>query len=57
MSLRYLFGPVDASFADQYLGRPRQAGECLAFGPGSNLDLTIGSSDRWDDISRRILPK
>ena len=31
MPLRYLFGPVTASFADQNLGPQRAAGSCLAF--------------------------
>ena len=31
MSLRYLFGPVPKSFAEQKLHGPRQAGQCLTF--------------------------
>lgn len=53
---RYLFGPVDAIFATEYLHATRLRGECLVFGhkadPG--LDLHIGPTDSWNDILARM---
>jgi hypothetical protein len=54
MPLRYLFRPVDAAFVADKLASVRQAGECLAFGPGPGVDLTIGPSDAWDDVRSRL---
>jgi GT2 family glycosyltransferase/tetratricopeptide (TPR) repeat protein len=51
---RYLFGPVTADFAEQYLSRPRGAGECLAFSADGSTDLTIGADDTWEAICGRL---
>lgn len=50
MGLRYLFGPVDATFAEEYLGGPRQAGDCLVFDSAPGTDLVIRPDDTWEDI-------
>jgi len=54
MALRYLFGPVDAAFADQCLHAPRQRGDCVAFDLRDGADLTIGFADTWSDVSSRF---
>jgi Glycosyl transferases group 1 len=49
MPLRYLFGPVSASFAEQNLNRQRQAGECLVFNSDGDTDLNVkASGDSWE---------
>src|SRR5260370_34276556 len=54
MSLRYLFGPVTAAFADQHLAEARASGRCLAFNASGDLDLIVESADNWDQIQRRL---
>jgi len=54
MPLKYLFGPVDAAYADDNLSAPRAAGNCLTFNSEGNLDLTIGWGEHWDDVSKRL---
>jgi tetratricopeptide (TPR) repeat protein len=54
MPARYLFGPVDARFADQFLARHRRCGDCLPFDVRPGNDLTIGPDDSWDDITKRL---
>jgi len=54
MPLRYLFGPVNAAFAEQNLQSQRQAGTCLAFNADGDTDLTIRPADTWDDVRRRL---
>src|SRR5438128_2266194 len=56
MAKRYLFGPVPADFADQYLDGPRKRGECLAFNSAGTCDLTIGPGDTWDSVLARLSP-
>jgi hypothetical protein len=41
MSLKYLFGPVSATFAEQNLKRQRDGGACLAFNADGDTDLTV----------------
>jgi glycosyltransferase involved in cell wall biosynthesis/tetratricopeptide (TPR) repeat protein len=52
MSLRFLFGPVTAEFAETRLGDLRRAGLCLAFGPGG--DLTVGPEACWGDAAAQF---
>src|SRR5262249_34184724 len=54
MSLRYLFGPVTAQFAEQCLTSLRRSGECLAFGYESGLDLQIQDGDSWESFAARL---
>src|ERR1043166_8042783 len=54
MPRRYLFGPVSATFADQCLRRHRQAGHCLAFGPGGGVDLVLRPGDPWEAVRARL---
>ena len=54
MSPRYLFGPVNEEYADQYLWAERQAGRCRCFGNGPGLDLAIGPTDGWEDVLGRL---
>ncbi len=55
MAFRYLFGPVDAAFADQNLHEPRAAGDCLAFNAtGAGVDLAVGPADAWADVEARL---
>ncbi len=55
MRKRYLFGPIDAVFADEHLHAPRAAGECLAFNAtGEGVDLAVGPADHWPDVSARL---
>ena len=37
---RHLFGPVSRAFADDHLRAFRDRGDCLAFGPEGDVDLT-----------------
>ena len=50
MPRRYLFGPVDGYFSDQFLFEQRQRGDCLTFdfNPGSDLTLPVGAS--WETL-------
>jgi tetratricopeptide (TPR) repeat protein len=54
MPLKYLFGPVDAAYADDNLSTPRAAGNCLAFNSEGDLDLKIGWGDHWEDLSKQL---
>jgi glycosyltransferase involved in cell wall biosynthesis/Flp pilus assembly protein TadD len=54
MTLRYLFGPVNAFFADQFLQVHRKRGDCLAFDVKAGSDLTIGLGDSWNDVCSRL---
>jgi glycosyltransferase involved in cell wall biosynthesis/tetratricopeptide (TPR) repeat protein len=55
MSLQYLFGPVNASFAREHLDRARAGGECLTFGPGPGVDLVTGPEiASWDQLCARL---
>ncbi len=54
MPLRYLFGPVTQTFAEQNLHLQRQAGQCVAFGPDEPADLLIRRGDSWEDVRRRF---
>jgi GT2 family glycosyltransferase/Flp pilus assembly protein TadD len=54
MSLRILFGPVRAQFADQNLFESRRAGQCLAFGNEPGLDLLIESAESWQEIGAKL---
>jgi len=54
MSLRYLFGPVDSTFAEQCLGSERRAGRCLAFSLEPGTDLTLAPADTWESITARL---
>ncbi|MFO0852421.1 MAG: glycosyltransferase [Gemmataceae bacterium] len=55
MSLRYLFGPTTAGFADEHLATPRRRGECVTFGhPGDGADIEFGPGDRWADARSRL---
>lgn len=55
MSLRYLFGPVPRSFAEQKLHGPRQSGQCLTFHaePGEG-DVLLRPEDSWEDLLTRL---
>ncbi|HKI33740.1 MAG TPA: glycosyltransferase [Gemmataceae bacterium] len=55
MTLRYLFGPVPAAFAEQNLQPQRRAGACLAFNADGDADLTVRPDDPWDKV-RQSLP-
>src|SRR5579884_505168 len=54
MARRYLFGPVNAAFADQNLHRARRVGECLAFDAAGTSDMAIGPRDTWDAVRSRL---
>ncbi|HYV38483.1 MAG TPA: glycosyltransferase [Gemmataceae bacterium] len=54
MARRYLFGPVNSNFADQFLHPQRQSGECLAFDIQPGADLTIGITDSWDSVLSKL---
>jgi glycosyltransferase involved in cell wall biosynthesis/Flp pilus assembly protein TadD len=47
MRRRYLFGPVDAAFAAEYLDAPRGSGECLTFGPDADIPVR-GMPPNWE---------
>ena len=53
-ALRYLFGPVPATFADENLRPQRQAGVCLAFNADGDADLTVKAADTWDEVRQRL---
>jgi GT2 family glycosyltransferase/Tfp pilus assembly protein PilF len=53
MNLRYLIGPVSAERARNWEG-PRRDGRCLAFNARGDVDLTIGPTDTWDAVCRRL---
>jgi tetratricopeptide (TPR) repeat protein len=54
MAFRYLFGPVSARFADQFLLAHRASGDCLAFDTKPGNDLTIGPRDSWEEVCARF---
>jgi tetratricopeptide (TPR) repeat protein len=53
MTLRYLFGPVTAAFADQNLHLARRSGECRTFNHTGDTDLTVGPADTFEAILSR----
>jgi glycosyltransferase involved in cell wall biosynthesis len=55
MKLRYLFGPVPRTFAEQKLHGPRQSGCCLTFHaqPGEG-DLVVRPEDSWEEVLERL---
>jgi glycosyltransferase involved in cell wall biosynthesis/tetratricopeptide (TPR) repeat protein len=56
MSLRYLFGPVEADFADQNLRAARDAGACLAFDTNPGADLVLDFEESWESFASRFPP-
>jgi glycosyltransferase involved in cell wall biosynthesis/tetratricopeptide (TPR) repeat protein len=54
MGLRYLFGPVTPSFADEHLNGLRRSGECITFDHSGKADLAIGAVDTWDDVCHKL---
>jgi hypothetical protein len=57
MALRYLFGPVPRSFAEQKLRGPRQAGDCLTFHPDEGEgDVLLRPHEPWEDLVARLPP-
>jgi GT2 family glycosyltransferase len=54
MTLRYLFGPVTAAFADQYISEPRGRGECLTFHPTEPVDINVAPTDSWDEVLAKL---
>jgi hypothetical protein len=54
MPLRYLFGPISRTFAEQNLHGPRQAGTCLAFNAEGDTDLAVRPGDAWDEVRGRF---
>src|SRR5262245_24351775 len=53
MPRRYLFGPVTADFADEYLRDLWQAGHCLVFNHRGDADLAVGWNDTWEVVQAR----
>jgi glycosyltransferase involved in cell wall biosynthesis/Flp pilus assembly protein TadD len=51
---RYLFGPVDGKYAEEFLGALRATGECLAFGAQPGADLVIGPGDSWSELVSQL---
>src|SRR5438046_918951 len=54
MSRRYLFGPVNADFAEQKLKKQRSSGDCLAFNSDGTADLKIEATDDWQTTCSRL---
>lgn len=55
MRLRYLFGPVSRSFAEQKLHGPRAVGQCLTFHADEGQgDVLLRPDDSWDDLLERL---
>src|SRR5262249_43908029 len=54
MTRRYLFGPVPADFMHRHLQQARRSGACLAFGYGSDTDLTVRCDDTWQSVGARL---
>jgi hypothetical protein len=54
MPKRYLFGPINATYADQHLRRACQAGDCRVFDQSGSTGFTIGPSDSWQDVCGRL---
>jgi GT2 family glycosyltransferase len=54
MSLRYLFGPVPAEFANANLLRQRRAGACLTFDAAGSSDLAVTAADSWEAVCSRL---
>jgi GT2 family glycosyltransferase len=54
MSLRYLFGPVTESFAEQNLDGERKAGRCVTFQSDADAGLSIKMGESWDEACRRF---
>src|SRR5262245_45477071 len=53
MPRRYLFGPVNAAFAEQFLAGPRERRECLTFG-AEGCDIPMQPSDSWAKLTTRF---
>src|SRR5436309_304516 len=53
---RFLFGPVPHDFADQHLRLFRERGDCLAFGPGGDVDLAVQPADSWEAVQAQLPP-
>ncbi|HEV8058264.1 MAG TPA: glycosyltransferase [Gemmataceae bacterium] len=56
MRLRYLFGPVTAKFANQYLEEQRRQGDCLAFHTSESVDVKLNYDDTWEEIIAKLPP-
>lgn len=55
MPHHYLFGPASAAFAEQYLSRARQAGDCLTFGYAEGVDLVLTPAvTSWAELASRL---
>ncbi len=54
MPLRYLFGPVSKSFAEQNLAGVIAGGECVTFGPDKDATLRIRPGDSWEQVCGRL---
>jgi hypothetical protein len=52
--MRYLFGPIDFTFADRNLRGQRQRGACLTFNVDGTGDLTINATDTWESVVKRF---
>src|SRR5437867_3276530 len=51
---RFLYGPVTPDFAGEHLGRFRARGDCLAFGPGGDVDLLVGPAEPWATVRTHL---
>lgn len=49
---RHLFGPVSATFADQNLRRPMDAGACVAF--NHDGPFAVGPFETWESVAARF---
>src|ERR1043165_5956608 len=54
MTLRYLFGPVSAEWADEYLPLERQSGNCVCFDTQAPANLIVVPGDTWDTLRARL---
>jgi GT2 family glycosyltransferase/predicted Zn-dependent protease len=54
MPRRYLFGPVNGSFAEQNLAAQRAQGNCLCFGPDGTTDIMVRADDTWAKLMTRL---
>ena len=51
---RYLFGPVQADYADKRLAPFRDSGDCLTFGAEAGVDLNIAAEETWESIAAHL---
>jgi tetratricopeptide (TPR) repeat protein len=51
---RYLFGPVDPDYVENYLAGPRARRECLTFHPSAPADLPVRFNDTWSTFAARF---